>query len=58
MREIDVIESELRLITAIRTTAVKAGMPMPTIALVDQLLDEWLVPAIVRQAVRGLRISS
>lgn len=40
MRDRDVIESELRLIAAIRRTAAETGMPMPTINLADELLDE------------------
>jgi hypothetical protein len=42
MRDLDVIESELRLIAAIRRTADEAGMPAPRIGPADELLDEWL----------------
>jgi hypothetical protein len=42
MRGLDVIDSELRLIAAIRRTAVEVGAPMPRFDLVDELLDEWL----------------
>jgi hypothetical protein len=41
MRDLDVIESELRLLAAARRTAVEVGAPTPCIGLVDELLDEW-----------------
>jgi hypothetical protein len=40
MRDLDIIESELRLIAAVRRTAVQVGAPAPRIDLVDELLDE------------------
>lgn len=43
MRGIDTIESDFLLVAMIRRTAHGEGMPMPTIALADKLLDEWLV---------------
>jgi hypothetical protein len=42
MRALDVIESELRLIAAVRRTAAELDAPMPRIEPVDQLLDEWI----------------
>ena len=41
MRDRQVIESELRLIAAIRRTGTEVGMPMPTITVADELLNEW-----------------
>ena len=41
MRDLNIIESELRLLAAVRRTAVEMGMPTPRIGPVDQLLDEW-----------------
>jgi hypothetical protein len=40
MRDLDIIESELRLIAAVRRTAVQVGAPAPRIDLVDELLDD------------------
>lgn len=42
MRDLDVIESELRLLAAVGRTAAELGVPMPRIGPVDELLDEWL----------------
>jgi hypothetical protein len=39
--DLDVIESELRLIAAVPRTAAEVGAPAPRIGPVDQLLDEW-----------------
>ncbi len=40
MRDLDVIDSELRLLAAVRRTVVELGGPLPSIKLVDELLDE------------------
>jgi hypothetical protein len=42
MRALDVIESELRLLAAVRRHAAEIGAPMARIGPVDELLDEWL----------------
>jgi hypothetical protein len=42
MRALDVIESELRLLAAVRWHAAEIGAPMARIGPVDELLDEWL----------------
>jgi hypothetical protein len=42
MRDLEVIESELRLLAAVRRTATEIGAPAPRIGPVDDLLDEWL----------------
>jgi hypothetical protein len=39
MRDIETIESELRLVVALRRAAQERG-PLPSIAVVDALLDE------------------
>jgi hypothetical protein len=39
MRDLDVIESELRLLAAVRRTAVGVGMPAPRTGPVDELTD-------------------
>jgi hypothetical protein len=41
MRDLDIIESELRLLALVRRTAAEVGAPAPRIGPVDQLLDEW-----------------
>jgi hypothetical protein len=41
VRDIGIIESELRLIAAIRRTAAETGMRAPRIGPADELLDEW-----------------
>ncbi|WP_157933560.1 hypothetical protein [Mycobacteroides abscessus] len=40
MRDRDVIDSELRLVAAVRRTCAEFGGAMPTTALLDELLDE------------------
>lgn len=40
MRDPDVIDSELRLLVAVRNAAREAGGPPPSIGPVDELLDE------------------
>lgn len=40
MRDLDIIDSELRLLAAIRRTAAELGGPLPSIQRVNQLLDE------------------
>ncbi|HWS91177.1 MAG TPA: hypothetical protein VN255_09050 [Mycobacterium sp.] len=42
MRDLDIIDSELRLLAAVRRTAADLGGPLPPIGLVDELLDERL----------------
>lgn len=42
MRDLDVIESELRLLAAVRRTAAELGAPAPRIGPADELLDEWI----------------
>jgi hypothetical protein len=42
MRALDVIESELRPLAAVRRHAAEIGAPMARIGPVDELLDEWL----------------
>lgn len=55
MRDLDVIDSELRLLAAVRRTAREGGYPMPTIAVIDQLLDErGGQPAPVHGQISGL----
>jgi hypothetical protein len=41
VRDIATIESELRLLAAVRRTAAEIGAPAPHIGPVDDLLDEW-----------------
>lgn len=40
MRDIDIIDSELRLVTALRDAARDRGGPPPSIDVADALLDE------------------
>ena len=40
MRDIETIDSELRLVAAVRRTARERGSPLPLIDVVDALLDE------------------
>ena len=40
MRDIDTIESELRLVAALRFAARERGGPLPSIGVADALLDE------------------
>ncbi len=42
MRDFDIIDSELRLLAAVRRTAAELGGPLPPIGLGDELLDERL----------------
>jgi hypothetical protein len=42
MRVIEVIDSELRLVTALRRAARERGGPLPSIDVADALLDERL----------------
>jgi hypothetical protein len=39
----ETIDSELRLIAALRRTAAEMGAPMPRIEVADELLDEWII---------------
>jgi hypothetical protein len=45
MRNLDIIESEPRLLAAVHRTAAELGAPAPRIGPVDALLDEWLLAA-------------
>jgi hypothetical protein len=40
MRDIETIDSELRLVAALRRTARERGGPLPSIFVADALLDE------------------
>ncbi|MGO9929686.1 MAG: hypothetical protein ACLPLP_27205 [Mycobacterium sp.] len=40
MRDIETIDSELRLVAALRHAARERGGPMPSIAVADELLDK------------------
>ncbi|BCO41215.1 hypothetical protein MINTM001_23540 [Mycobacterium paraintracellulare] len=40
MRSLDVIDSELRLLAAVRRTVLADGGTAPSLRLIDQLLDE------------------
>ena len=40
MRDIDTIESELRLVATLRRAARERGGPLPSIYVADALLDE------------------
>ena len=40
MRDIETIDSELRLVAALRWTARERGGPLPSIDVADALLDE------------------
>lgn len=40
VRDRDVIDSELRLVAAVRRTCAELGGAMPTTAVLDRLLDE------------------
>ncbi|HUE31620.1 MAG TPA: hypothetical protein VMQ38_01610 [Mycobacterium sp.] len=40
MRDIDIIDSELRLLAALRRAAQERGGPLPSIGVADALLDE------------------
>jgi hypothetical protein len=40
VRDIEVIDSELRLVAAVRQAVTEMGGPTPAIAVADQLLDE------------------
>ena len=40
MRDIETIDSELRLVAALRRAARERGGPLPSIAVADALLDE------------------
>jgi hypothetical protein len=42
MRDIDTIDSELRLVAALRRAAWERGGPLPSIDVADALLDERL----------------
>jgi hypothetical protein len=48
MRDLDVIESELRLLAAVRRTCAEMEGAAPRIGPVDELLDEWLAAAPLR----------
>jgi hypothetical protein len=40
IRDIEVIDSGLRLVAALRRAARERGVPLPSIAVADALLDE------------------
>jgi hypothetical protein len=40
MRDIDTIDSELRLVATLRRAARERGGPLPSIAVADALMDE------------------
>ena len=40
MRDLDIIDSELRLLAPIRRTVAELGRPLPSIGLLDELPDE------------------
>ena len=40
MRDLETIDSELRLVAALRRAARERGGPLPSIAVADALLDE------------------
>ena len=40
MRDLDTIDSELRLVAALRCAAWERGGPLPSIAVADALLEE------------------
>jgi hypothetical protein len=40
MRDIEMIDAELRLVAALRRAARERGGPLPSIAVADGLLDE------------------
>jgi hypothetical protein len=40
MRDIEVIDSELRLVAALRRTALEQGGPLPSMHVADALLNE------------------
>jgi hypothetical protein len=40
MRDIETIDSELRLVTALRRAARERGGPLPSVAVANALLDE------------------
>jgi hypothetical protein len=42
MRDVETIDSELRLVAALRRAAREQGGPLPSIAVADALLDEHL----------------
>jgi hypothetical protein len=50
MRDLDVIDSELRLLAAVRRTAAELGSPMPRIQPFDGLLDEWMASSSATRA--------
>jgi hypothetical protein len=43
MRDLETIDSELRLIAALHRTAAEMGAPAPRIDVADELLDEWII---------------
>jgi hypothetical protein len=45
MRDIDTIDSEVRLVAALRVAARERSGPLPSIAVADALLDERRLPA-------------
>jgi hypothetical protein len=62
MRDQETIDSELRLVAALRRAARERGGPLPSIDVADALLDErremseWLQPIIsvrARDAIEG-----
>ncbi|EUA17556.1 MULTISPECIES: hypothetical protein [Mycobacterium] len=40
MRDLDVIDSELRVVAAVRRILTELGEPLPRITTMDELLDE------------------
>jgi hypothetical protein len=43
MRDLETIDSELRLIAALHRTAAEMGALAPRIDVADELLDEWII---------------
>jgi hypothetical protein len=52
MRDLDIIDSELRVLAAVRRTVAELGGPVPSARLVDQLPDERAATAKGRSAPR------
>jgi hypothetical protein len=62
VRAIDTIDSELRLVVALRCAALERGGPLPSIDVADALLDErWsqiVLPGTMTATPRGPTIST
>ncbi|WP_041782285.1 hypothetical protein [Mycolicibacterium chubuense] len=55
MRDRDLIDSELRLVAAVRRTCAEMGDAMPTTVVLDALLDERNAAAAIRLGERDPR---